>query len=111
MNDTTVPNCWICGIRPATSGEHSLKLSDIKSQLGKPEPGKHFYGHSVSNKNEKIQGPKSKKIMPVDLCVECNGTLSQPFDRSWEYISLALRRPDAPIRKGGMPHQVKGEMA
>jgi hypothetical protein len=41
--------------------------------------------HLKNGKFSKIQGPNSKKIKyEHSICTDCNNTLSQPFDRSYD---------------------------
>jgi hypothetical protein len=85
MNVEIIKQCWICG-KPATSSEHRLKKSDMVREYG---AGPYFGGkqpvHFSNSKATKIQGPNSKVIKyPKLLCVHCNTTKSQPFDKAYE---------------------------
>jgi hypothetical protein len=70
----------------ATTSEHRLKQSDIRSRYGKgPYHGANEVGHYRGEKMTKVQGPNSHalKYQP-NLCGTCNSTTTQPFDISYE---------------------------
>ena len=83
--------CWICG-SVAKTGEHLIKASDLRTEF----PKFPVYYHTDTQKNLKIQGPKSKKLKSMArICAYCNNELTQPYDRAWEKLSsfLNLRYP------------------
>ncbi len=84
-------DCWICG-KPAETGEHLMKVSDLKGLFGHVSQNKPLYVHSdkarnVAKRTVKDPAFKSKAL----LCSDCNNALSQPYDRAWERLSSELR--------------------
>ncbi len=77
--------CWICK-SPADSSEHKIKKSDLIRLWGRG-PYKNDKGllHFRVGNQKLIQGPDSS-ILKFDktLCHNCNTTLTQPFDKSYD---------------------------
>ncbi|WP_043345114.1 hypothetical protein [Cupriavidus basilensis] len=92
-------DCWICG-KAAETGEHLMKVSDLRGLFGHVSQNKLLYVHSSKARNvpkRTVMDPafKSKAL----LCADCNNNLSQPYDKAWEQLSGDLRsRPS--IRPG-----------
>lgn len=83
--------CWICGAE-ATSGEHMVKASDLRSLFGKITNQKPLFLHSSEVRNRPVAGIRSDKFKHAKvMCIRCNGELTQPYDRAWEELSEYLR--------------------
>jgi hypothetical protein len=92
--------CWICG-RDATTGEHSVKRSDLKSEFGPVTPNNPIYVNNDRIKNRRIGGLKSDRLkLPAGLCAFCNNERTQPHDQAWEQFSTSLRTRNPPISAG-----------
>ncbi|GAB6126024.1 hypothetical protein [Humidesulfovibrio idahonensis] len=90
--------CWICGGQ-ASSGEHFIKASDLRSVFGKVSL-KRLLFKKVKGQSVKIPGVKSDKLKyNVKLCQNCNNSLTQRYDKAWEQLSLHLRerRPNVVV--------------
>jgi hypothetical protein len=86
------PLCWICNIKPANSGEHKTKRSDLLAVLGKPTQAEPFYYHDLEQANRLVQGLGAQILKsPIRICAECNNARTQPYDRAWERMSDRLR--------------------
>lgn len=91
--ETTV--CWICGDK-ADSREHKAKRSDLKAVFGAVTQSTPLYLHQGDIKNCLVKGLKSDLLKwPKTMCAKCNGSRTQPFDKSWEALSQALRARSA----------------
>lgn len=77
-----INSCWICG-KPADSGEHRIKQSDMRILFG------------VNIKNELLLFTDENKVSPLQsynsrflkskvLCKICNSTKTQPYDMAYE---------------------------
>ena len=89
--------CWICNERQATTREHKIKHSDLKSM------GIHhrFHVHSAQRVNQIVQSSNSKAIkFPPSLCASCNGSTTQPYDIAWSSLSNVLRRKKSMLIPG-----------
>jgi hypothetical protein len=86
------PLCWICKEKPADSGEHKTKRSDLLAVLGRPTQEEPFYYHDLHKANRPV-GSLDARILksPVRICAFCNSTRTQPHDRAWERMSDRLR--------------------
>jgi hypothetical protein len=84
--------CWICKEKPADSGEHKTKRSDLLAVLGNPSQKEPFFYHDLQKANRPV-GSLDAKILksPVRICTHCNSTRTQPHDRAWESMSDRLR--------------------
>lgn len=82
--------CWWCQKRPATTGEHKFKRSDLARLMGNDSlvwgegsiPKKEIKGRSgiTRDRNKVLKFAKS-------LCESCNTNRSQPFDRAYDLFS------------------------
>ncbi len=90
-SEDTLATCWICGDQ-ADTREHKLKKSDLVRRYGR-EPFDKIGGvqHFTGGVGRPLQGPASKRVMykPM-LCGNCNGAVSQPWDRAYETFELWL---------------------
>ena len=93
-----MPLCWICNKEPGTTGEHRLKRSDIKEQLGDNVP-LHF--HTDARRNLKLQSSNAKRLkFEPSICNSCNSARTQPHDFAWQRLSAALRERKPPLKTG-----------
>jgi hypothetical protein len=84
-------NCWICGKKGRT-GEHLVKASDLKSLFGRISQEDPVYYHTKGEKNIPVGSLKSTRLKSKALiCNDCNSSLTQPYDKAWEKLSLYLR--------------------
>lgn len=84
-------NCWICG-KPANSGEHKAKASDIRSVLGTPTNKIPFHLR-IGDEKFKLQGINVDLIKWGHMiCQSCNNSLSSPYDRAWQKLSDFLQK-------------------
>jgi hypothetical protein len=78
--------CCLCGSTDQLSGEHKIKASVIREQFGS---SKMVIG-SADGPKKNAQSPKSKAFhFEARMCVECNGTRTQPADREFERMNAA----------------------
>ena len=91
--------CWICG-NEGNTGEHLLKVSDLKSHFGHVSQKKPIFYHTEGKKNVPIGSIKGKKLKSKALiCNNCNSNLTQPYDKAWEKLSAYLRANWAELSK------------
>lgn len=82
--------CWWCRERPANTGEHKYKASDLVRLMG---DGHLVWGDSTGRTHEirgrsGVQRDRNKVVkFPKSLCDRCNNARSQPFDRSYDVFS------------------------
>lgn len=96
-------SCWWCQKRPATTGEHKYKRSDLKRMMGNEE----FIGWHDGAEDLKIIRGKSGINrdrygvikFPKSMCGPCNNAHSQIFDKSYEIYSDHLARHDLRLKK------------
>lgn len=83
--------CWICNAQ-ANSGEHRIKKSDLKlSMSGQPSQSSPIYHRSNGEKKRPIGSLKAEALkFNKSICANCNGSLSQPYDYSWDTLSSYL---------------------
>ncbi len=93
--------CWICG-DTATTKEHLLKVSDLKSHYGHVSPNHHLYFHTVNKKNNPLLSVKDKRLVcRAKICAKCNNERTQPYYRAWEIFSEYVRDNWDAIAKTG----------
>lgn len=91
--------CWVCGDK-ARTGEHTIKKSDLSAIFGHVSQNRPLYRHVASQRNVPVKGLNVDLLKSGGrLCAPCNNQRSQPFDRSWERLSAALRAKTA-LRPG-----------
>jgi hypothetical protein len=94
--------CWICRKDPATTREHRIKHSDLRSIFGKHGRGLPFYYHDLQQPNQLVQSLNAKLLKaPALICEYCNSTRTQAHDRAWGQMSTWLRFRSMPLRIGG----------
>lgn len=91
-------NCWICGANDAATREHRTKASDLKDLFGTPSQEAPFYFHANSRlgkparRNVPIRSLKSDALKYTHrICLACNSSRTQPYDRAWARASFELR--------------------
>ena len=86
------PLCWICRLRPADSGEHRFKASDISSkfrQLSQKTPV--YLQRDGRNTNRPIGAAGADALkFGRSICRQCNNTGTQRYDVAWERLSEYL---------------------
>lgn len=93
-------HCWICG-DPAETGEHLIKVSDIRDIFGHITTHKPLFRKRGDERHELVQGARSKKLMfESPLCAACNNRRTQQHDKSWEALATFLRKRNPPLRPG-----------
>lgn len=85
--------CWWCRSRPATTGEHKFKASDLVRLMGDDTL---IWGDREGNTRE-IRGKSGIRRdrygvvkFPKSMCDICNNSRSQPFDLAYEQFSNYL---------------------
>lgn len=85
------PNCWWCQHRPATTGEHKYKQTDLARLMG-DDPS--LFWVSTDEGVREIRGTSGIKRdryravkFPKSLCGTCNNSRSQPFDATYSVYS------------------------
>jgi hypothetical protein len=99
--------CWICKENPATTREHRIKHSDLRSIFGKYGRGLPFYYSDLQQPNQLVQSLNARILKaPALICEHCNSARTQPHDLAWERMSMWLRFRPMPLRIGG---RVRGD--
>ncbi len=85
--------CWWCQIRPATTGEHKFKASDLSRMM--QDDGLIWLDTEGRIRHLKGRGAIQRDRHGVvkfekSLCGPCNNAASQPFDRTYERLSNYL---------------------
>ncbi|WP_115710302.1 hypothetical protein [Legionella sainthelensi] len=87
--------CWICNAKDATSREHKIKKSDLKSSSKSISQDAPLYYNEFNNtenkktiRNKRI-GSFNADILKFEhyICHHCNTTRTQLHDRAWETFS------------------------
>jgi hypothetical protein len=89
--------CWWCQERPATTGEHKFKRSDLAREHGRGElVGAHQLVHYGGASPRHLKSTKSKPLkFKPSLCAACNNTRSQPHDQAYDrFIGWVLDHED-----------------
>ncbi len=96
-------HCWWCGAT-ADSREHRHKKTDIVRLFGPgPYLGDDVLVRGVDDQPLRyVSGPDSQQFkFERTLCVRCNTTRSQPFDRAYEAFSSFISENDEMILTTG----------
>jgi len=85
-------NCWICG-NPADSGEHIIKASDLKSEMGAISQKFPIYLQSTEETNVRVNSLRKSKELKFDqsICSNCNNARTSCSDKAWQTLSSYLR--------------------
>lgn len=90
--------CWWCRERPATTGEHKFKATDLRRLMGCSD--ELIWGDDSAQQS--IRGKKGIKRdrygvikFPKSLCAPCNNERSQSFDRAYDDFAtfIVSKRP------------------
>jgi len=93
-------DCWICGA-PADTGEHMIKVSDLRDLFGHTSQVKPIFRRVNSEPQEIVPGVRSEKLkFRTRLCAPCNNARTQPYDKSWDALAKFLRKRSPPISPG-----------
>lgn len=78
--------CWWCQVRPADSGEHKFKRSDLTRVHGRGElrGPKTLVVHSGERSSEHRSTKSNALKFTKSMCTYCNNTRSQPFDQAYD---------------------------
>lgn len=88
-------DCWICGA-PATTGEHIVKNSDLKSEFSVVTQQAPLYLHRTGSRSKPFGSFGAELLKYRVLCTKCNTSRTQLHDRAWEKLSkvLGTRKPE-----------------
>ncbi len=87
-----LPLCWICRTRPADSGDHRLKASDLRAGAPGLSQAAPVFLQRGRATNDRIGSAKADKLKyPKSICRDCNSTLTQPYDLAWETLSAYMQ--------------------
>ncbi len=93
-------SCWICS-DPADTGEHMIKVSDLRALFGHTSLHKPLYRRVNGDAQEKVPGVRSEKLkFRTRLCAYCNNARTQAHDKSWEALVAYLRKRNPQIHPG-----------
>jgi hypothetical protein len=94
--------CWICGDE-GTTGEHTVKRSDLQSVFGTPSQANPLFYSDASKSNKRV-GSLDAKIFKSSskICEACNSSRTQPHDRAWTQLSTYLRTREPAIKPGSI---------
>jgi hypothetical protein len=105
-NSNNTNLCWICNGNAATTGEHTIKRSDLAAIFGHTTQENPLYFHQSQKPSKKVGSLDAKLLkMPNQLCNQCNSNRTQPHDKAWEHMSDWLRK--RPIDVGQFLHSNK----
>lgn len=94
--------CWWCRERPATTGEHKYKQTDLARLMG--DDSLIWVGGGDTREIRGKSGIKRDRYgvvkFPKSLCDACNNAHSQPFDRAYSTFSDYLDSTRARILPG-----------
>jgi hypothetical protein len=99
--------CWICRTRPADSGEHRFKASDVRSvapRISQVTPV--FLQRDSKATNDRVGSARADRLkFAKSICTECNNEITQPYDVAWEPPTAQTAKPPPaapPIRRPKM---------
>ncbi len=101
-------NCWWCQVRPATTGEHKFKASDLARMMD--DQGLVWLNTEGETRMLKGKGAIQRDRYGVvkfekSLCAPCNNAASQPFDTAYERFSNYLAAHPQTYQDDGIPFQ------
>ncbi|OUZ07351.1 hypothetical protein BHE97_17145 [Aeromicrobium sp. PE09-221] len=93
--------CWWCQKRPATTGEHKYKHSDLKRLMGDDDVlywGDHEQFRELRGRSGIKRDRHGVVKFPKSMCGPCNNARSQPFDLAYDrYAKYVTERPTRKI--------------
>jgi len=108
----TTGTCWWCQERPATTGEHKFKRTDMTRLMA--DGGRLLWGNDVGDTRE-IRGRSGVTRdrygvvkFPKSLCEVCNNQRSKPFDNAYDVFARYVDRTRLWISPGVNFQQVFG---
>lgn len=103
--------CWWCLERPATTGEHKYKRTDLARLMG--EDSLVWFGDSAAREIRGKSGIRRDRHgvvkFPKSMCDICNNTRSQPFDRAYDVFATYLASTRVRILPGVSFEELFGE--
>ena len=103
--------CWWCRERPATTGEHKYKQTDLAQLMG--EDSLIWFGDEGIREIRGKSGIKRDRYgvvkFPKSMCDTCNNARSQPFDRSYAIFSRYLASTQVRILPGVSFKEIYGD--
>ena len=85
--------CWICGSFGPLTGEHQIKVTDLKELLGEIKPNSNIYLHNLHRPNQRIKSWRADRLKSGGkICLSCNSSRTQAHDNAWADLSRALRK-------------------
>lgn len=92
--------CWICNTNEATSGEHLVKASILRSIFGEVSQAKPLFHSSARRRNRRMQSIDSKLVKLKVLCGDCNSSKTQKMDQAFDEFLRFLERNASNLRMG-----------
>ena len=84
--------CWWCLERPATTGEHKYKRTDLARLMD--DDSLVWFGDNSTREIRGRSGVNRDRYgvvkFPKSMCAECNNVRSQPFDRAYDRFATFL---------------------
>jgi hypothetical protein len=78
-------------MRPAESGEHRFKASDIRAVAPRITPSAPVFLQRGRATNDRIGSSRANRLkFAKSICAECNGTRTQPYDFAWQRLLTYL---------------------
>lgn len=103
--------CWWCRTRPATTGEHKYKQTDLARLMG--DGSLIWWGDEGTRQIRGKSGIKRDRHgvvkFPKSLCASCNNARSQPFDRAYDKFSEHLASDWVRIMPGVPFNEIYGD--
>lgn len=103
--------CWWCQARPATTGEHKYKRTDLARLMG--DASLVWVGDGTTRDIRGKSGIKRDRYgvvkFPKFMCDTCNNAQSQPFDRAYDTFSTYLTSSRVRIMPGVSLGSLYGE--
>jgi hypothetical protein len=94
--------CWICNSRPANSGEHRFKASDLRKVATQVSHLTPIFLQRGKATNDRVGSARSDRLkFAKSICTYCNNTLTQPYDLACEHLSQYLQATWPTIIKRG----------
>lgn len=94
--------CWWCLVRPATTGEHKYKRTDLATLMGDDTLIWFGGGDEKEIRGKGALGRDRHGVVKFEksMCDVCNNARSQPFDRAYDKFSAYLTSTHVRILPG-----------
>lgn len=103
--------CWWCQDRPATTGEHKYKRSDLARLMG--DETLIWFGdgnmREIRGKGALKRDRHGVVKFQKSMCDACNNARSQPFDRAYDTFSTYLTSTQVRILPGVSFEEIYGD--